>query len=175
MDINLSLEAGSVLVMIGPNGAGKSTLIRAASGVIPVDAGRVTARTRPPTAVAGPAGSASHSACPLSGGCSTDGLPARPAFTVWETILMGRTPHLNFLASFPARMKRSGPRHCRKVDACPWLTGAWANFPAVSSSGCCWHGRSPSTPVLLLDEPAPQTLICIIRSPSWIRSARWPK
>ena len=40
--VSLDVQSGEVLALIGPNGAGKSTLVRAASGVIPVQAGKVS-------------------------------------------------------------------------------------------------------------------------------------
>jgi iron complex transport system ATP-binding protein len=39
--VSLELRKGEVLGLIGPNGAGKSTLIKALSGVLPVQSGRV--------------------------------------------------------------------------------------------------------------------------------------
>ena len=39
--VSLRVDSGQVLALIGPNGSGKSTLIRAVSGVIPVERGRV--------------------------------------------------------------------------------------------------------------------------------------
>lgn len=40
-DVSLDVEPGEIVALIGPNGAGKSTLLRAATGMIPVRAGRV--------------------------------------------------------------------------------------------------------------------------------------
>jgi branched-chain amino acid transport system ATP-binding protein len=40
-DVSVDLEQGEVVALIGPNGAGKSTLLRAASGMVPLSAGRV--------------------------------------------------------------------------------------------------------------------------------------
>ena len=39
--VSLTVDPSSVHVLLGPNGAGKTTLIRAALGLIPLDAGRV--------------------------------------------------------------------------------------------------------------------------------------
>lgn len=42
LDATISLAAGSITALIGPNGAGKSTVVDALSGLVPLDAGRVT-------------------------------------------------------------------------------------------------------------------------------------
>ena len=41
-NVNLSVEAGEILVLSGPNGSGKSTLLKTAGGLIPPLEGRVT-------------------------------------------------------------------------------------------------------------------------------------
>ncbi|HEX6499179.1 MAG TPA: ABC transporter ATP-binding protein [Micromonosporaceae bacterium] len=40
--VSVEVRTGEVVALIGPNGAGKSTLLRAATGMIPVRAGRIT-------------------------------------------------------------------------------------------------------------------------------------
>jgi branched-chain amino acid transport system ATP-binding protein len=40
--VDLSIAAGEVVALLGPNGAGKTTLLRAVSGLLPVNAGKVT-------------------------------------------------------------------------------------------------------------------------------------
>ena len=45
-DIDLALEAGECVGILGPNGSGKSTLMRAAAGLIPHAAGRITLEGR---------------------------------------------------------------------------------------------------------------------------------
>jgi len=41
-DLTLEVPAGSVFGLLGPNGAGKTTLIRAITGLLPLDSGRIS-------------------------------------------------------------------------------------------------------------------------------------
>lgn len=91
-DVSLSVAPGRLLGLLGPNGAGKSTLVRLAAGLAHPHGGRVTL-----------------------GGCDVGQLSRRdvarriavlpqdaslPAtFTAWEIALMGRAPHLGWLAA----------------------------------------------------------------------------
>ena len=40
-DVSIDVQPGEVVALIGPNGAGKSTVLRAATGMVPLSAGRV--------------------------------------------------------------------------------------------------------------------------------------
>ncbi len=88
-EVSLDVASGEVLALIGPNGAGKSTLIRAASGVIPYT-GHV--RTN---------GDDFASLSPIQRAKFIATVPQAvsmpPAYTVWETVILGRTPYLGFL------------------------------------------------------------------------------
>jgi iron complex transport system ATP-binding protein len=89
-DISLSLDAGSVLVVIGPNGAGKTTLIRALSGVVPAVSGSLVFEGRNLDGLSNSERARIFAVVPQA-----RNLP--PAFTAWETVALGRTPHLNWL------------------------------------------------------------------------------
>src|SRR3954471_7192865 len=41
LDVELHAEAGETVALLGPNGAGKTTVLRALSGLVPIDAGRI--------------------------------------------------------------------------------------------------------------------------------------
>jgi len=88
-DISLSLANGSVLVVIGPNGAGKTTLIRAISGVIPAHPGQIVLEGR---SLAG----LNHAERAQLFAVVPQARNLPPAFTAWETVLLGRTPYLNW-------------------------------------------------------------------------------
>lgn len=91
--INLEVPEGSILGVIGPNGAGKTTLLRAISGALPIASGmihfgqydlsRLPVLERARLVAVVP--QARH-------------LPS--AYTCKEAVLMGRTPHLNWLGHF---------------------------------------------------------------------------
>lgn len=145
-DISLSVQSGEILALIGPNGAGKSTLIRAASGVIPAS-GHV--RTN---------GDDFHSLDPMRRARYMAVVPQAislpPAFTVWETVLMGRTPHLGFLGQTSAADEQFARRALERVHADTLadrrvgeLSGGESQRVLLARALC------QSTPILLLDEP----------------------
>ena len=92
--VSLSLAPGEVVGLVGPNGAGKSTLLRAAAGVLPVKAGRVTLEG---SAIASlPRRAIARSIAWLPQAQGTD-----LAFSAREIVAMGRLPRLG--AFEPAR------------------------------------------------------------------------
>jgi iron complex transport system ATP-binding protein len=144
--VSLDLRPGEVLALVGPNGAGKSTLLKILSGDLAPSAGRV-----------------------FLDGLPLDGYRVRPlalkravlpqqsllqfAFTAWEVVAMGRSPHLRFggetahdAAVVEAAMARTDT-----------LNLAQRSFPTLSGG----EGQrvtlarvlAQETPVLLLDEP----------------------
>lgn len=89
-NVSFALHAGTVLAVIGPNGAGKSTLIRALSGIIPLQSGNISIMGRDLAKMT--PGDLAHLMAVVP---QARMLP--PAFTAWETVLLGRTPYLNWL------------------------------------------------------------------------------
>ena len=89
-EVTLSVNPGEVLAVIGPNGAGKSTLIRAVSGVLRLRHGMVSAFDEDITRLV-PMQRARY----LAVVPQAKQLPS--AFTVYQTVLLGRTPHLSWL------------------------------------------------------------------------------
>jgi iron complex transport system ATP-binding protein len=146
-DISFQAPTGAILGIIGPNGAGKTTLIRAISGVLPLENGRicvdgedlkrlgVTERARRVAVVP-----------------QARNLP--PAFTGRELVQLGRTPHLNWLGSFS---------HCDEEKVFRALERASAVNLADRRLGELSGGEqqrlllaralAQEAPLLLLDEP----------------------
>jgi len=146
-DVSLSVQSGEIVALIGPNGAGKSTLIRAVSGVIPSQSGRV--RTN---------GDDFHSLAPMQRAKYLAVVPQAvllpPAFTVWETVLMGRTPYLGFLGQTSPADEEIARNGLKRVNAFGLadrrvgeLSGGEAQRVLLARALC------QSTPILLLDEP----------------------
>lgn len=146
-DVSLDVQAGEVLALIGPNGSGKSTLIRAVSGVLPVEAGRVQVDGRALTQL-----STMERARYLAVVPQAHNLP--PAFSVYETVLLGRTPYLGWLG-------RAGPRDHERVRYAlerTQLTPLAERRVGELSGGeqqrvLLGRALAQDTPVLLLDEP----------------------
>jgi cobalamin transport system ATP-binding protein len=145
-DVSFEVQSGEVLALIGPNGAGKSTLIRAVSGVIPYS-GRV--RTNGDDFAALPTLQRARYIATVPQAVS---LP--PAYTVWETVLFGRTPHLGFLGQPSPKDEQIARQSLQRVSALPFadrrvgeLSGGEQQRILLARALC------QSTPILLLDEP----------------------
>ncbi|MGE5463138.1 MAG: ABC transporter ATP-binding protein [Syntrophothermus sp.] len=144
--ISLEVQSGEVLALIGPNGAGKSTLIRAASGVIPYG-GHIR-----------PNGDDFASMSPVQRARYIATVPQAvslpPAYTVWETVLLGRTPYLGFLGQPSKKDEEIAHQALERVSAFHFadrrvgeLSGGEQQRVLLARALC------QSTPILLLDEP----------------------
>jgi iron complex transport system ATP-binding protein len=145
--VSLDVQSGEVLALIGPNGAGKSTLIRAVSGVVPIAEGKI--RTN---------GDDFPSLTTLQRARYVATVPQAvsmpPAYTVWETVLFGRTPHLGFLGQLSGKDEEIARQSLARVSALPLanrrvgeLSGGEQQRVLLARALC------QSTPILLLDEP----------------------
>ncbi|MRR30225.1 ABC transporter ATP-binding protein, partial [bacterium] len=94
--INLRLSPGKIVSVIGPNGSGKSTLLRVLSGVLPLQTGRIWVQNRDLNQLS-PVERARHIAV------VPQAINLPPAFTAFETVLLGRTPYLNWFGSASQR------------------------------------------------------------------------
>jgi iron complex transport system ATP-binding protein len=146
-DVSFDVQSGEILALIGPNGAGKSTLIRAVSGVIPIVGGQI--RTN---------GDDFASLSTLQRARYVATVPQAvslpPAYTVWETVLFGRTPYLGFLGQPSQKDEEIARQALNRVSALPLadrrvgeLSGGEQQRVLLARALC------QSTPILLLDEP----------------------
>jgi iron complex transport system ATP-binding protein len=145
--LDLSLANGEILGLIGPNGAGKTSLIRALSGVLPIQDGAVQYEDQPLLKL-----SEMERARLLAVVPQSSQLP--PAFSVYECVALGRTPHLSWLGKL-------GERDRAAIDwamqACE--IAALGDRRAGELSGgeqqrvLLARALAQDCPVLLLDEP----------------------
>jgi iron complex transport system ATP-binding protein len=145
--VSLTAEPGTLHGVIGPNGSGKSTLLRVIGGVARPSSGSVLldgqdiARLSP------------RQAAQLVAAVGASETVIFP-FTVEETVLMGRSPHLRFLASETAldvakasqAMERTGVAHLagRRITA---LSSGERQRVLIA------RALAQEPRVLLLDEP----------------------
>jgi iron complex transport system ATP-binding protein len=146
-DISLSVSRGEILALIGPNGAGKTTLFRAVSGVLRLKAGAVFLEGKDLSNL-----SIVERARCLAVVPQARRLPA--GYTVWQTVLLGRTPYLGWLGKPSPQdrdrthwaLERTGtlPLAKERVDE---LSGGEQQLVLLA------RALSQETPILLLDEP----------------------
>jgi iron complex transport system ATP-binding protein len=146
-DISFDVQPGEILALIGPNGAGKSTLIRAISGVIPIESGKITAN--------------GQDLSELSVGQRAKILSVVPqarqlggAYSVEQAVMMGRTPYLNWLGK-----ESEADKAAVKLALKQTSLEKFADRPIAQLSGgeqqrvLLARALAQSTPALLLDEP----------------------
>jgi iron complex transport system ATP-binding protein len=150
-DVSMEVNSGEILALIGPNGAGKSTLVRAVSGVVPVESGHISIDDL-----------SRHVnllyLSPMQRARSLAVVPQAatmpPAFTVWETVVMGRTPHLNFLGQVSAKDEAIARLALQKVDALDLSERRVGELSGGEQQRVLLaRALAQSTPILLLDEP----------------------
>jgi iron complex transport system ATP-binding protein len=145
--IDLQVNKGEIVALIGPNGAGKTTLIKAVSGVIPIESGAIYIGGRDICRM-----SPSQRASLLAVVPQARNMPS--AFTVEQTVLLGRTPYLGWLG-------QAGQPDLEKTS---WALErvqllALRSRPIGELSGgeqqrvLLARALAQDTPILLMDEP----------------------
>jgi iron complex transport system ATP-binding protein len=94
-NISLDIQPGEVVSLIGPNGAGKTSLIKCLSGALQPKSGSAHVQGRDVTRLSPTQRARLLAVVPQAGN-----LPE--AFSVWQTVLIGRTPYLGWLGK-PSR------------------------------------------------------------------------
>lgn len=144
--VNCAVSGGGWLALIGPNGAGKSTLIRAMAGLVAYG-GTVTL-----DAVDTRAMKAKERARMLAYVPQEPTLP--PDLTVEQYVLLGRTPHLGYLAT-PGRHDRERVRSAMaRLDVTKFAQRRLARLSGGERQRAVLARALAGDPkVLLLDEP----------------------
>jgi len=143
-DISFSAVPGKILVILGPNGAGKTTLLKNLNRILPPESGDILVADRPVSAM-GVREIARHMAYVAQA-------PEGGRVTVFDTVLMGRIPHLGFrpsrtdLEKTDAVMTRLGlsDMALKTLDR---LSGGERQKVSIA------RALVQETPILLLDEP----------------------
>jgi ABC-type cobalamin/Fe3+-siderophores transport system ATPase subunit len=146
-NISFRVEAGTILGVIGPNGAGKTTLVRALSGVIPLSGGRVLVQGKEMSALSPVERARRVAVVPQA-----RSLPA--SFTGWQLVLLGRTPHLNWLGHVSANDENCVRQALERAQA---LELAGRRLGELSGGEqqrlLLARALAQDAPILLLDEP----------------------
>lgn len=145
--ITFTVEAGEVFAVVGPNGVGKSTLIKAASGILPLQSGRIEVNGDPITGLNPDQRARRIAVVPQA-------THVPPAFTARQVVAMGRTPYLGWL-------EREGPADQAQTQAALERTGTTdlAERPMGELSGgerqrvMIARALAQAASVMLLDEP----------------------
>lgn len=138
--VSLTVADGEWVGLVGPNGAGKSTLLKAAIGIVP-HRGSVELRGRERRA-----------------GADIAWMPQRPMLpdemSVANYVLLGRTPHLGYLASERGHDMEATRHAIDRLDLADLssrplstLSGGEAQRAVLA------RALAQEAPVLLLDEP----------------------
>ncbi|MFZ5775841.1 MAG: heme ABC transporter ATP-binding protein [Thermodesulfobacteriota bacterium] len=145
--LDLEVRAGEFFVIIGPNGSGKTSLLRLLAGLARPDAGTVTVLDRPLEAWSRRRLAQRLAMVPQQ-------LPLDFPFSVGETVLMGRAPHLGLMGIEGERDRQLARDSMRFTDVAhlaarrlDQLSGGERQRVIIARALC----QEPE--ILLLDEP----------------------
>lgn len=146
-DVDLEVPAGSWLCLLGPNGAGKTTLLRAVSGTVRHEGAVAIGDVRSDAATHPRVRARLVGVVP-----QTPVIP--PGMTVFEYVLLGRTPHQGLRVSASLDDRRRTLAVLQRLD----LEGFASRDLTTLSGGerqrvVLARALVAETPVLLLDEP----------------------
>jgi iron complex transport system ATP-binding protein len=145
--IDLTVPAGKVVGLVGRNGCGKSTLLKAVSQLIPRDDGIVRLAGLDASTMSRRELARRVAAVPQN--------PSLPVgYTAVEVVLMGRTPHLEFLQQEGLDDRRRALDALERVG-CADLTDRRVDELSGGERQNVVLARAlaQDTPILLLDEP----------------------
>ena len=145
-DVSATIERGEWVALIGPNGAGKTTILRALAGLVSF-AGQVLLEGRSVT-------TSSRREIARQIALVPQHPQTPPELTVAEYVLLGRTPHIGYLATETRSDRLAAERAIARLALRPF-----AERPLGSLSGgelqraVLARALAQEAPILLLDEP----------------------
>ena len=146
-DISMQVSPGEILALIGPNGAGKSTLIRAVSGLLNPKAGQIYFGGQELSRLTIAARARLMAVVPQvrhMGG----------AFSVHQTVMMGRTAHMSWLGKESAADHAAVQLALEQTDLVSFAARQIAQLSGGEQQRVLLaRALAQETPVLLLDEP----------------------
>lgn len=145
--VSLTIQPGEIVAVIGPNGAGKSSLVRAACGVLPLSAGCVRVAGQPLERL-----SIEQRARYIAVTPQARQLP--PAFSAYQTVLLGRTAYLNWLGQ-PRQADHQKTRFALQAVSAELLAERRVGELSGGEQQRILLARAlaQDTPILLMDEP----------------------
>jgi iron complex transport system ATP-binding protein len=146
-DVSIKVKRGEVVALIGPNGAGKSTLIRAVSGVVKPQSGKISVEDQELANLPTLQRARLIAVVPQA-------ISLPPAYSVWETVRMGRTPYLNFLGQTSTNDDALTHLALERVDGLVLIERLIGELSGGEQQRVLLaRALAQSTPILLLDEP----------------------
>ena len=145
--VDLDVPEGTILGVIGPNGAGKTTLLRAVSGTIPLSEGSIHFHELDLSRL-----SILERARHIAVVPQARRLPG--GYTCREIVLMGRTPHVNWLGHLDEHDNRLADEAMRRTGTLD-MAGHFINELSGGEQQRVLLARAlaQAAPILLLDEP----------------------
>jgi iron complex transport system ATP-binding protein len=145
-DVSFTVERGEWVSLIGPNGAGKTTVLRALGGLVPYR-GSIALDGQEARELGRRARARRSALVPQ--------LPERPPeLTVAEYVLLGRTPHLGYLAGEGPADRAAAARAIERLELerfAPRLLGSLSG--GELQRAVLARALAQEAPLLLLDEP----------------------
>jgi ABC-type cobalamin/Fe3+-siderophores transport system ATPase subunit len=145
--VDLKVKPGEIVAVIGPNGAGKSTLIKAISGVVPLQSGRILFKNNDITRISPVQRARIMAVVPQAqqlGG----------AFTVEQAVTLGRTAYMNWLG-VPSKLDHQKIYQAMQSTKIEDLADRHLAELSGGEQQRVYLARAiaQDTPLLLLDEP----------------------
>lgn len=145
-DVSLSLRAACWTSVVGPNGAGKSTLLKVLAGLLPFS-GSVTLWERPLSSF-----TRRERARQLAWLGQHE--PSADDLLVYDVVMLGRLPHLNWLAGPGAQDHQAVEQALRQTQAWEWRQRALSQLSAGERQRVMLaRALAVQASVLLMDEP----------------------